>query len=266
MKKLPRCLLTGASGGIGSAIAAEMAARGYSLILHGRNEKKLTELCQQLPCVNGAQPHEIVTGDILHAKDRAYILESAFANDEVSLLINNAGISDFKHFSQTTAAEITQVLNTNLLATIQLTYDFLHRKNFTQATIVNVGSALGAIGFPGYSIYCASKFGLRGFTEALNRELSATDVRVCYLAPRATNTNINNDNVLAMNKAMGSKVDPPEIVANALMSLLNSKSDRKSVGWPEKLFSRINGLIPELVDSSFKKSVNTILKFTQGDA
>jgi short-subunit dehydrogenase len=265
MKKLPRCLLTGATGGIGSAIAHEMASRGYSLVLHGRNESKLIELCHQLPCVEGSEPHQIVIGDILKAEDRAEMLNRAFTSSSVSILINNAGVSSFNDFSHVSAEQINQVLNTNLVATIQLTYDFLKIKNFNQATVVNVGSALGAIGFPGYSLYCASKFGLRGFTESLTRELVNNDVRVCYLASRATDTKINSDNVLAMNKAMGSKVDPPEKVAEALISLLEGKGNRKSVGWPEKLFARINGLFPELVDSSFKKSLTTILKFTQGE-
>lgn len=265
MKKLPRCLITGATGGIGSAIAVEMATRGYSLVLHGRNERKLTKLCQQLPCVDGATAHQIVTGDIVNSEDRAKLLNDAFATAPVSLLINNAGVSSFDHFSQVSAEEITKVLNTNLMATIQLTYDFLKLKHFSQASIVNIGSALGAIGFPGYSIYCASKFGLRGFTESLNREFANSDVRICYLAPRATDTESNSKNVLAMNQAMGSKVDPPAKVANALMALLESKNNRKSVGWPEKLFARINGLLPELVDSSFKTKLATILKFAQGE-
>lgn len=264
MKNQLRCLITGATGGIGSAIAHEMASKGYSLVLHGRNEAKLKELCQQLPPANGTVSHQIVTGDILNADDRAKMLESAFAIAPVSILINNAGVSSFNDFSQVSTDEISKVLNTNLLATIQLTYDFIQKKYFNHATIVNIGSALGGIGFPGYSLYCASKFGLRGFTESLTREFANSDVRVCYLAPRATNTKINSSNVLAMNKAMGSKVDPPEKVAKALLTLLEGKNNRKSVGWPEKLFARINGLLPELVDSSFKKSLSTILKFTQG--
>lgn len=265
MKNLPRCLLTGATGGIGSAIAHEMASRGYSLVLHGRNEAKLIELCKQLPCIDNSVPHQIVTGDILNTEDRTEMLNRAFASSPVSLLINNAGVSSFNDFSQVSSKEINQVLNTNLVATIQLTHDFLKIKHFSQATVVNIGSALGAIGFPGYSIYCASKFGLRGFTESLTRELANNDVRVCYFAPRATDTKINSDSVIAMNKAMGSKVDPPEKVAKAFISLLEGKNNRKSVGWPEKFFARINGLLPELVDSSFKKSLATILKFTQGE-
>ncbi|MDX2369196.1 MAG: SDR family oxidoreductase [Colwellia sp.] len=264
MKILPKCLLTGATGGIGNAIAFELAAQGYSLVLHGRNKLKLSALLEQLPCVNGAAPHEIVVGDITHADDRATILKQAFLSAPVSLLINNAGVSSFNNFSNLAEHEISEIITVNLIATMQFTYDFLRTNGFCQATVINIGSALGAIGFPGYSVYCASKFGLRGFTESLNREFSNSDIRVCYLAPRATNTDSNSHQAVAMNKAMGSKMDPPEIVAKSLIELLASKSDRKSIGWPEKLFARINGLFPELVDSSIKKKLSTILKFTEG--
>jgi short-subunit dehydrogenase len=264
MKTSPKCLLTGATGGIGKAIALELALQGYSLVLHGRNELKVSVLREQLPCVNGAAPHEIVVGDITNAEDRATVIKQAFLSAPVSLLINNAGVTSFNRFSNLAEHEISEIISVNLISTIQFTYEFLQTKRFSQATVVNIGSALGAIGFPGYSIYCASKFGLRGFTESLNRELSQSNVRVCYLAPRATRTESNSTEAVEMNNAMGSKIDPPETVAKSLTKLLASESDRKSIGWPEKLFARINGLLPELVDSSIKKKLSTILKFTEG--
>lgn len=264
MKTSPKCLLTGATGGIGKAIAFELASQGYTLVLHGRNELKLANLREELPCVNDAAPHEVVVGDITHAADRSAIFKQAFLLAPVSLLINNAGITSFNNFSHLAEHEISDIISVNLTATIQLTNEFLRKKNFCQATVVNIGSALGSIGFPGYSVYCASKFGLRGFTESLNREYSQSDIRVCYLSPRATNTEINSPKAVAMNNAMGNNIDPPETVAKSLIKLLESNSDRKSIGWPETLFTRINGLLPELVDSSIKKKLSHILKFTEG--
>lgn len=264
MKTSPKCILTGATGGIGKAIAFELAAQGYTLVLHGRNTQKLSALREQLPCLNDATPHEIVVGDITKADDRTTILKQDFLSAPVTLLINNAGVSSFNNFNNLAEDEISDIISVNLIATMQLTYDFLQTKCFCEATVVNIGSALGAIGFPGYSVYCASKFGLRGFTESLNREFSNSDVRVCYLAPRATDTDSNSTEAVAMNNALGSKIDPPELVAKSLMALLRGKRDRKSIGWPEKLFARINGLLPELVDSSIKKNISTILKFTKG--
>jgi hypothetical protein len=67
-----------------------------------------------------------------------------------------------------------------------------------------------------------------------------------------------------MNKALGSKIDPPEMVAKELIHLLEGREARRFIGWPEKFFVRLNGAFPELVDLSMKKSLSTILKFAEG--
>ncbi|WP_350609614.1 SDR family NAD(P)-dependent oxidoreductase, partial [Pseudoalteromonas sp. 41-MNA-CIBAN-0057] len=83
------------------------------------------------------------------------------------------------------------LLSTNLAVPMKLCQLFLEQLQANTGTIVNVGSSFGSIGYPYQTLYCASKFGLRGFSEALSRELSDTGVRVTYLAPRATDTDIN---------------------------------------------------------------------------
>jgi hypothetical protein len=98
----------------------------------------------------------------------------------------------------------------------------------------------GAIGFPGYVAYSTTKFALRGFTEALRRELAGSSVTVQYLAPRATRTPINSSAVERMNAELGVAMDPPERVARELAELLRTGRRSAVVGWPEKLFVRIN--------------------------
>ena len=257
---LPKCLLTGASGGIGQAVAKQLADKGYSLVLQGRNREKLTQLLSTLP-----GQHEIVIGDLNSETDRALILSKAFQSGEPTVLINNAGVSLFSALNQLESNEISQTIETNLTSTILFTYEFLRRINFQKSTILNVGSAFGAIGYPGYSIYCASKFGLKGFTEAISREFANSDIRVCYFAPRATDTNINSTNVVEMNKSLGSQIDPPDVVAKELIELLEGSGLRRSVGWPEKLFARLNGVFPEIVDKSIKKQTEEILTFVRGE-
>lgn len=255
------CILTGATGGIGQAIAHLFDAQGFQLILHGRNELKLEALQKSL---NGN--HHVICGDLNDAEVRRVLIDEVFADREhqPTMLINNAGISQFKGINEVNVNDIESLIATNLIATIDFTRLFLtHVKQ--ASTIVNVGSAFGAIGYPGYSLYCASKFGLRGFTEALMRELANTEHRVCYFAPRATNTSINSENVQQMNTEMGNKSDSPEFVAQELLKLINSKSVRKTVGWPEKLFARMNGVLPEIVDKSIIKQTKEILTFARGE-
>ena len=127
--------------------------------------------------------------------------------------------------------------------------------------IIQVGSAFGYIGYPGFSAYCASKFGLRGFTQTLAREYSDSGIRFGYFAPRATHTNINAASVEDMNKALGNAMDSVEVVAKAFMIFLNSKKREQVVGWPEKLFARMNGFIPKLVDNAIQSKLSIIKRY-----
>ena len=85
---------------------------------------------------------------------------------------------------------------------------------------------------------------MRGFTEALRRELADTNVRVHYVAPRATRTGINTSAVERMNEELGVAMDPPELVAKAVCDMLVGGRVEAVLGWPEKLFARVNGVLP----------------------
>jgi short-subunit dehydrogenase len=126
---------------------------------------------------------------------------------------------------------------------------------------VFVGSTFGSIGFPGYTAYCASKFGLRGFSEALRRELADTPVQVIYVAPRATATAMNPEAVNELNQALGNTMDPPEKVAGAILEAMQKDEKRRFLGWPEKLFVVINGVLPRIVDKAMLKQLPVIRRF-----
>ena len=139
------------------------------------------------------------------------------------------------------------MLDTNLLAPMLLTQALLpHLRAMPRAQVIFVGSALGRIGLPGFSVYSASKFGLRGFAEALRRELGDSRVRVQYLGPRSTRTAFNDAAVEAYNRATGTAMDPPEGWPQALLRLLESERAERFLGFPETLAVRLNGLAPAL--------------------
>ncbi|MBN7818605.1 SDR family oxidoreductase [Bowmanella yangjiangensis] len=251
------CLLTGASGGIGQAIARTLAEAGVQLILQGRNAQALQTLADSLPGT-----HQIVVADISSSQGRDELLKELARFPNISMLINNAGIAPFGELQSMSDEDLEQTIQTNLLAPMALIRALLPTmKKHSEAYIVNVGSTFGSIGFACNSLYCASKFGLRGFTEALQRELAGSSVKVFYLAPRATQTAINSDDVVAMNKALGNQVDSPELVAQALKTQLQQGERRKFIGFPEKLFVRINGAFPALVDNALVKKLPIIKKF-----
>ena len=117
------------------------------------------------------------------------------------------------------------------------------------ARIVNVGSIFGYLGYPGYAAYCASKFALRGFSEALRRELADGPVRVRYFAPRATRTAMNGAALYALNAELGVAMDAPEAVASRAASTLLRAPGAASAcsACPKRLFARLNQLLPGLV-------------------
>ncbi len=127
-----------------------------------------------------------------------------------------------------------------------------------QAAIVNVGSVFGAIGYPGNAAYSAAKFGLRGFSEALRRELSGSTVRVLHVAPRTTRTAINSRAVEALNLELGVAIDSPETVAAWIRERLDRELADGTLGWPERLFVKLNALLPRLVDGALRKQMPAI--------
>jgi short-subunit dehydrogenase len=132
----------------------------------------------------------------------------------------------------------------------------LHRCQHAQ--LIFVGSALGRIGVPGFSVYGASKAAIHGFAEGLRRELSGTSVRVQLLAPRATQTSFNDSKTEEFNRLTGTQSDSPDLVANALLSLIESEAAERFMGFPERLGVRLNGLLGEWMDGSFKSHVRAL--------
>ena len=254
-------LLTGANGGIGSAIARRLAAAGAQLLLVGRSEIRLAVLIASLPC--HGKPHVAVHADITTAEGRAAIERALeVAKQPLDALINCAGISQFGLLADTRPEAIERMLATNVSAPILLTQIGLRHLHPEAGRIINVGSTFGGIGYPGFSGYCASKYALRGFTEALRRELADAPLQVAYLAPRATRTALNSDAVCAMNESLGNAMDSPERVAGEVELMLRAKRMRnRAIGWPERLFLRVNALLPSLVDGALRKPLARIKEF-----
>jgi len=254
-------LLTGATGGIGSAIAMRLASEGCRLLLAGRDEERLESLRQSL--TPARDTHQTVSADINSFSGRKNIIDCS-RKIHVDVLINAAGILDFQMVEEQSVELIEKTLTTNLLSPLLLCHAIIPLlKLQPEAAIVNIGSTFGSIGHPGFSIYCASKFGLRGFTEALRRELADTTIAVLYLAPRATATPLNSNAVTSLNDALGNKADAPDQVANTLVTLLKHNTHQIFMGWPEKLFIRLNALFPRLVHKALVKKLPIIKKFAR---
>lgn len=262
-----KILITGATGGIGSAMALAFAQAGHRLVLVGRNSDELAVLRNRL-----AQPerHQIMLANLNSAAAITSLATELADIGGVDVLINNAGVAGFALLPEVQDDDLAQMLQLNLLAPMRLCRGLLPLLSVSaNACIINVGSSFGSIGYAGFSAYCASKFGLRGFTEALQRELADQEIAVHYLAPRAVRTKMNSAAVVAMNAELGNREDEPEVVALAAMRLLTERhSCNRYLGWPEKFFVRLNGLFPCLVAKALKKQLPIIKRYAkqQGDA
>lgn len=245
-------VLTGATGGIGEAIARALVARGDRVLLVARSADAVARLARTLG--EGQRPGAVdaLALDITRAEARAAIVRAA-GERRVDTLINNAAVPSFGPLEALDATHLDAVIHTNLLAPIQLTRAMLPvLRQHPAATVMNVGSALGRLGLPGFSVYSAAKFGLRGFSEALRRELAGSPIRVCHLAPRTTRTGFNDQRVDLYNRLTGSRSDPPERVAAAAIALLDGRAAERFVGFPEALAVRLNGLAPAWMDGLFR--------------
>jgi len=252
-------VITGATGGIGAAVAMQLAIQGARLLLVARNSANLKALQQQLNLATGDM-HDYLSADITSQQGKVDIITKAQAM-HANMLINAAGVSEFSCVEDQTEQALQRTININLCAPMALTQLFLGRDDETTELVkyvVNVGSVLGSIGFACYSSYCAAKFGLRGFTESLQRELANSKHKVLYFAPRATATSINSDAANEMNAVLGNDVDSPDEVASLLIKQIINEQTRVTVGWPEKLLVRLNGLFPELVDNALRKKLEKI--------
>ncbi|HEX4855589.1 MAG TPA: SDR family oxidoreductase [Limnobacter sp.] len=255
-----RAVLTGATGGIGRAIAHQLAPQAESLLLLGRNSQALNSLRKELLEKYPLLSVGCLAGDL---NDTAYQKEIASfaAENNSNLLVNNAGINQFGAAARQSQAEQSRIIQTNLLAPMLLTQALLPTLlKQPQAQVVYVGSILGYIGYPGNAAYCASKFGLRGYAQAMKRELANTSVQVKYLAPRATATSINTAAVNSLNSELGSSTDTPAAVASAFMQLLLSNRFDLKLGFPERLFVFLNQLFPRVNDAAIRKQLPVIEK------
>jgi short-subunit dehydrogenase len=256
-----RVLLTGASGGIGQAVARELSAAGASLVLSGRDAETLRDLAAELERAGGDA--EVVCGDLSSRDGVERIVALALERESrLDLLVNAAGVAHFGAFESTPDDVLERLLSTNMLAPMRLVQAALPAlRQVSGAMVVNVGSIFGSIGFPCFAAYSATKFALRGFSEALRRELKDADVEVLYFAPRYTRTAFNAGPAERMAAALHMNQDSPELVARQLVQAIERRARERYLGWPEKAFVRLNSLFPRLLDGALAKRSGHMLPY-----
>ena len=260
-------VITGATGGLGRSFSQHLIKQGATIIMVGRDENALEGFKYELLTQMDVKPNQVhaYVCDLLKNEDRQSLIKYIENfHSPVNTLINNAGDNEFGLLEDLTEQRMEKIMQLNTLIPMSLSRSLiLHFSQQEQAQIINIGSTFGSIGYPGYSVYCSSKFALRGFSEALRRELADSTIAVKYLSPRATQTSLNSANVLAMNKELNVAMDSTHDVANQLLNLLRGRRHELFIGWPEKFFGKLNQIFPSLVGRSIIKQLPVIRRYAQ---
>jgi len=258
-----RIILTGAAGGIGYRLALLLAEKGARLALVERNAPRVEEICAEIEQRGGLAVPIALDLSAEGAAEQA-VASALQALGGVDVLINNAGIMDFTLFERHDPKRIEQMIGINVIAPMLLVRAVLpHLLKQNSGRIVNIGSAFGSIGFPHFATYCASKFAMRGFSEALRRELADSQVGVTYISPRATKTPLNNDVTTRMLEETKANMDEPEYVAGQIALAIERDCKEHFIGQPESFFARLNGMFPRLVDNGLLKNTRIARKYAE---
>lgn len=219
-----RILITGASSGIGRAMAILAAEAGAKLLLTARREDRLDELLEVVHA-KGADAKYVV-GDITDPAVRQKLFEKARHDYQgLDVLVNNAGVGAYGSFADASPERLRQLMEVNFFAPVELTRLFLPmlEKGNTPA-ICNISSVLAHRAVPGKSEYCASKFALHGFSDALRAELSSKGIDVILVSPSTTSSEFSTSVIEKKGKApaVGKFARTPHNIAVAALRAIRT--------------------------------------------
>lgn len=183
-----RALVTGASSGIGAALARALARRGADLVLTARRADALATLAAELTAAHGVTV-DVIALDLATADGPAALWQQATAARPVTILINNAGFGQFRAFADVDAARDAELIALNVAAPVALAHAFVAAATATpRHYLLNVASMVAWQAIPNFATYGASKVFVRNFSESLHYELAPRGIGVTCLCPGGTRT------------------------------------------------------------------------------
>jgi short-subunit dehydrogenase len=266
-----RILITGASSGIGKALAQQLAPLGAKLILAARSEDKLHELAASLPSPSGSgaggEGALVVAADVTKEEDRQRLLDRAVQElGGLDVLVNNAGIASWAHFADSTEEILRQIMEVNFFAPAELIRKAIPiLVNGVQPAVVNVASMCGRRAMPAWSEYSASKYALCGLTEALRGELARFDIDILLIIPGLTKSEFSQHFLKSEGRAKieYDKGMPPEVVAAAIVKALVKNKTETWIGRDTQWMLRVNRWLPRLVDYLLARRVRKLYEAGQ---
>jgi len=246
-------VVTGAGSGIGRALAQSLAGKGCHLAIadvHPANLQITAQLLAAYPVKVSQHVLDVASPEAVAALPAA-VLD---AHGQVDILVNNAGVALAGTFEQTSQSDFDWLMEINFHGLVRMTRAFLPLlRQRPRARIVNVSSLFGLISPPGQTAYSASKFAVRGFSNALRLELERTPVGVTVVHPggiaTATNARISDGistQEARMQQAQAAKMlrMPPDRAADVIVRAIERDQERVLVGWDAKILSILERLMP----------------------
>ncbi len=257
-----RVLITGASQGIGRALAVSAARRGARLVLGARSQELLRQLADEL--ARGGAEVEAVVGDVTCPLDRRRMLDAAVQRfGGLDVLVNNAGIGATGHFCEAAEDRLRKIMEVNFFALTEITRLAipLLREGVTPM-IVNISSMAGKVAIPARSEYTASKFAVQGFTEALRGEMARFDIDVLAVCPGLIATNFSQ-NMLERKARL--QLDhmrsvAPEPVAEAILNAVEKGEAELILPFKYKLMALLKRFLPRLLDQIMIRKVRKLFR------
>ena len=250
-------VVTGAASGIGEALAVQLAERGSHLVLVDRDKERLDDVAERISTRHPALTVDRHIADLSDDEQTdALAARLAVAHPETTLLVNNAGVALGGRFDQVTLEEFDWVMAVNFRSVVRLTHAMLPvLKAHPGSHLVNVSSVFGIFAPAGQAAYSASKYAVRGFSEAVRHELAENAVGVTVVHPGGIKTRI------AESARTGSGVSieeyeegrkqfakllsmPPEKAAAQIMGAIEKRRPRLLIGWSAKVPDVLVRLMP----------------------
>ena len=239
-------LITGASRGIGRAIALELASAGVKrLLLVARDREKLAELAEEIQQLNSVEVVTLALDLTQPIKVNIAIAQAWRSHGPIDLLINCAGVAHQTPFLQSKLPDLQEEISLNVMGMYAVTRTLARRMAARkEGTIVNVSSLMGKIAAPTMATYSATKFAILGFTQALRTELAEHNIRVMALLPTLTDTDMSRRLQLFR------WVVPmtAQQVAKVLVDGLRKDSPEILVGWQSHLAVWCSRIAPGLLE------------------
>jgi short-subunit dehydrogenase len=257
-----RILITGASQGIGRALAEAAAAQGAKVLAAARSEPLLGELAEQVRARGGTL--ETVVADVTTPADRQRLVDAAVRHfGGLDILVNNAGIGATGHFVECSPDRLRRIMEVNffgLTETTRVCLPLLRQGN--RPAVVNVSSVAGKRAIPARSEYSASKFAVQGFSEALRPELAKDGIDVLVVCPGLTQTNFSR-NMLEQKARMPMdhlRGMTSEQVAVTTLRAIERGRDEVVLTFQGKLIALVSRFLPRLADRFAARKVRALFR------